>query len=258
MPQTDHKKSAASGPHVGMENILKKTLPGSGILALALIFYMVVVPGQSSSKETNDFYIADEIAIDGPALFYAVSQDIRQELWAVQCAQPLRGCVARAPGLVLRIDDNFEPWLLSVSQPNARVSLQSRNYTKDIPHLFTRALSDDLIHSLSDEKSFVVLEENGRVIQRTRTTGLDQVVDYLKWINGNTGRTLRDARLWPRNEDIRIQDMSEEVLERYAVMQRRALERQRQLVPATKPQVEFAIRAQEGTSFYSSTGQSGY
>lgn len=214
--------------------------------------------GVSRTEAASGFYVSDEISIDGPALFYGVSSDRRAKLWSVYCAQPLRACVARASGLVLRIDEHGAPWLIAVTPPGARVSIQSRNYTQEAERLFSRALDADLIERLSHEKAFVVVEENGSVILRSRTTGIDKVVDYLTWIKGNTARTLRDARLWPRNGDIRVQDMTPAVLERYEVMQRRALEAQRQLVPATKPQIEFAIRAQDGNSYYSPTGKAGY
>lgn len=212
----------------------------------------------SKSVATPEFYIADEISVDGPALFYAVSEGQRQELWSVYCVQPLRSCVARAPGLVLRIDEDGQPWLITVMSPGARVSVQNRNYTRNMPSIFARPLDREAIKELSGQQSFVVIEEQAQVVLRTRTTGLNKITDYLTWIRGNTAHTLRDARLWPRNGDIRIQDMTPTVLERYEVMQRRAIESQRQLVPSTKPQIEFAIRAQKGTSFYSPMGKSGY
>lgn len=209
-------------------------------------------------EAATGFYLSDEISVDGPALFYGVNEDQRQELWSVYCAQPLRSCVARAPGLVLRIDEHGAPWLITVITPGARISIQSRNFTQDSPLLFSRKLEKNSIQSLMQEKSFVVIEEKGVVVLRTRTAGIDRVIDYLTWLRSSTARTLRDARLWPRNGDIRVQNMTPDVLERYEVMQRRALEAQRQLVPSTKPQIEFAIRAQEGSSYYSPKGSAGY
>lgn len=230
------------------------------VLATCLIigFCSYYTLAESQIKPSTGFYVTDEISIDGPALFYGVSGDQRRELWSVHCAQPLRSCVARAPGLVLSVDENGAPWLISVTPPGTRISMQTRNYTRNVPHLFNQALNADSIRRLSAEKAFVVVEENGSVVLRARTTGLNKVVDYLTWIRGSTARTLRDARLWPRNGDIRVQDMTPEVLERFEVMQRRALEAQRQLVPSTKPQIEFAIRAQNGDSYYAPDGRSGY
>lgn len=225
------------------------------VLPIAILAYFYFSTVASKSEASSGFYISDEISVDGPALFYGVSGDVRQELWSVYCAQPLRSCVARSRGLVLRIDDRGAPWLIAATLPSSRISVQERNYTQDSPNLFNGPLHADKIRKLSGQDAFVIIEEQGKTILRSRTTGLNRVIDYLTWVQGNTARTLRDARLWPRNGDIRIQEMAPEVLERYEIMQRRALEAQRQLVPAAKPQVEFAIQAQGGHSFYDPTGR---
>ena len=231
---------------------LRKYIIGAGTLGGLLLF---LVPSYSSSQAADAFHVLDEISIDGPALFYGVSGETRDELWSVHCAMPLRACVARASGLVLRVDDSGNPWLIAAMGPKARVSVQARNTTQNKPELFSRALDSGTITQLADETSFVIIEENGTVVLRSRTSGLNTVVDYLTWIQGNTARTLRDARLWPRNSEIRIQDMTPEVLERYEVMQRRAVEAQRQLVPNTQPQTAFAIGGQGGDSFFNAAGR---
>ncbi len=196
----------------------------------------IVVLGYSLSTVTTSaapakFYISDEITIDGPALFFGVAGDARQELWSVYCAQPLRSCVARAPGLVLRIDNVGSPWLIAATSQGAAVSVLSRDTLHSSPRLFTQPLDSSMIKRLSQNTPFVIVKEDGKIVLQTATAGIDRVIDYLTWIQGNTARTLRDARLWPRNGDIRVQDMTPEVLERYDIMQRRALAAQRQLDP---------------------------
>lgn len=225
------------------------------ILPITILAYFYFSLSTMRSEAASGFYISDEISVDGPALFYGVSGETRQELWSVYCAQPLRSCVARSAGLVLRIDDKGAPWLIAATLPSSRISIQERNYTQDAPKLFDGPLRADQISKLSGQDAFVIVEEHGRTVLRGRTTGLDRVINYLTWVQGTTARTLRDARLWPRDGDIRIENMSPEVLERYEVMQRRAMEGQRQLVPATKPQIEFAIKAQDGHSFYDPSGR---
>ena len=207
-------------------------------LAGAAIFATLAF-ATTSPEAPGMHYIADEISVDGPALFYAVDDDTRRELWSVHCVQPLRGCLARAPGLVLRLDDQGRPWLIAVAEPQARVLLRARGRTRPAPGLLTAPLSPKSRAELSVRDAEVIIEQSGAERLRTPTTGLDRVVDYLVWINGNTARTLRDARLWPRNGDIRIQDMSPEVLERYDVMQRRALEAQRRRGPVPASRTVF-------------------
>jgi hypothetical protein len=218
----------------------------------------LLLPSWGTSDQSKDRWLAHEIMIDGPALFYSVENDLRRELWSVHCSQPLRGCVARANGLALRLDSSMRPWLIAAASAEARISLQEKNYTSDVPGLFSAPLSDEMLARLSAPDSFVVIEERGRVIQRTRTEAIARVASYLRWVNGDIARTLRDARLWPDEGRLDPADMSPSVLERYEVMQRRRKEGLRQLVPSTKPQIEFAIQAQGGTSFYSPTGKSGY
>lgn len=227
-------------------------------MALALAGTMLLAPTVVGSREVSDMWVLKEISPDGPAMFYSVENDVRRELWAVHCRQPLRDCVARADGLVLRLDEFRRPWLIAASGPKSRISIQTKNYSKDVESLFARPLNDALVEMLSQKDVFIVLEEDGSVLLRTRTTAIDQVADFLLWISSNTGRTLRDARLWPANGALNTTAMSPEVLERYEIMQRRLTESQRQLIPETKPQVEFAVRSQGGASFFTPRGQSGY
>ncbi|MDO6731976.1 hypothetical protein Q4577_18240 [Marinovum sp. 2_MG-2023] len=230
---------------------------------LVLVFVLAIatfnlIPNLSKPDTPQNARILDEIAIDGPAIFYEIDKDLRRELWSVDCRQPLRGCVARAPGLVLRVDDHGAHWLIAASHPGARKSVQTRNYTRDTPEILSRPLSADTLAQLSQKNTFLVIEEQSTVVLRAQTTGIAHVAGYLAWINSETARTLRDARLWPKNEPLQTDNMTPDVLERYQVMQRRRLEAQRQLVPATKPQIEFAVRAQSGDTFYSPNGRAGY
>jgi len=191
---------------------------GIGILTVCCFWLLAVV---TTDKPEKGGRVSYEIAIDGPAMFFRVDQGARREIWAVDCWQPLRGCVARAPGLVLRIDDRLDPWLTAVAMPDARISIQTRNDTIDAPTLFSAALQPEMVHDLSQPDSFVVIEEKGVLIQRTSTEAINRIVSYLRWVNGATARTLRDARLWPDGDILDPNNMSPEAFERYMVMQRR-------------------------------------
>ena len=164
-------------------------------------------------------------------------------MWSVHCLQPLRGCVARAPGLVLRLDGQGRPWLIAATAPGARISVRSGGRIRQTPQLLSTPLDTPRITRLSARDGTVIVEEGEATRLRTPTAGLARVLDYLRWINGNTARTLRDARLWPKNGEIRIQDMSPEVLERYEVMQRRALEAARRPGPLPAQRTRFATAA---------------
>lgn len=225
-----------------------------GFLAIAA----AIGAAMSARGGNQPSYIAHEIMIDGPALFYEASADSRRELWAIDCSAPLRGCVARADGIALRLDENGAPWLLAAAPFDARISIQTRNMTQQVKDIFASPLSQRDIAQLSKPQSFLVIENAGRVVLRTKTTAVASAISYLQWLQSPTGRTLRDARLWPETGPINTEAMEPDVLGRYEILQRRYDERQRQIVPNTKPQIEFAIQAQGGASYYSATGDAGY
>lgn len=227
-------------------------------LALGVVALIASLPSLVQTKQPEQRWIAREITPDGPAMFFVVENDRRTELWAVNCRQRMRGCTARAPGLVVRLDEHRRPWLIATVGPQTRISVQQKNHTWNVPSLISRPLGDTVLERVSAPKSFLVFEEQGHVVLRVRTEALNEVVAYLQWISGETARTLGDARLWPRDQPLTAKNMTPSTLERYEIMQRRRLDGARQMVPQTKPQIEFALRAQGGNSFYDSTGRSGY
>ncbi len=222
-----------------------KALGAVIVLMIGVYFF----PRADTSDQETAAYLANEITLDGQAIFYLVQEDIRKELWSVHCRQPMRGCVARTSGLVLRLDENAQPWLLAAVSHKARISLKQKNYTQDGQGLFSKPLTPSNISRLSTDESFVVIEENGVVLHRIRTTGLAELVSYLTWIHSETARTLRDARLWPRNDSLSVQNMTPEVLQRYNIMRRRAIENQRLRIRSADDQLALTASHAEETSF---------
>lgn len=239
-------------------------------LAAVLAFISFWGQGAISETETEAKHSREEssgiayaISVDGPALFYIRSNAERRILWRVNCALPLRGCIAKANGLALSVDAKGRAYLFAAKPHGARVSLQMKNYALDSPALLNEALPEALISQIGKPKSFVLVESEGLVLLRTPTEGIDQVISYLRWINKPLARTLRDARLWPdhQSRNSTNEKMSLESLERLEILQRRhaaAPNRLSTLIPSTKPQIEFAISAQSGNSFYSNNGRAGY
>ncbi|CUJ14299.1 hypothetical protein [Cognatishimia activa] len=204
-----------------------------------------------------------QLSVDGPALFYLKKNASRHVLWRVNCALPMRGCVAKATGLVLSINNSGQAVLFAAKPRKARVSLQVKNYTYDSLGLLSAPLTEEQISRLSGPKSFVVIESGTEVILRTPTQGIVEVISYLRWMNTPLARTLRDARLWPDHqaEEFNKDRLSLESREHFEVLKRRHAavpNRQSVLVPVTKPQIEFAIGAQKGNSFFSKSGHAGY
>jgi|GEM_PF-2809009 len=234
------------------------------IMAWALFFSSSAFTNSANSNRNNTARIEYDISVDGPAIFYRVHNAARKEIWRVDCTFPLRNCIARSNGLVLSLDANAKPWIIAARRRNSRVSMQVKNYTIDIPDLLNRPLSDGEVTHLSADHSFIVIESDGEVLLRTATKGLDQLISYLRWIKSPQALTMRDARLWPdfRAAKLGQAQFSTEVLENSKLQLARSngVNEQyiRHQIPATKPQVEFAIKAQNGTSFYSASGRAGY
>lgn len=233
----------------------------------SMVFFLLlgaVYVTQAGSDPNPRITLEYDLSIDGPALFYRNDGSTRKALWRVDCSLPLRGCVARAEGLILRVDQNRDAWLIAVKSKDARLSVQQRNYTMPLPQVFNAPLTPEIIASLSGPDSFLVIENNGQVLMRAQTQSLDQVISYLLWINSAKARTLRDARLWPDSQAgaLNQASLAPDVLERLEILNRREATQQighkRQLVPVAKPQVQFAINAQNGHSFYGADGRAGY
>ena len=228
-------------------NVMCRVFLAASIASLSVVSSYLAPPRTATASE---FYISDEISVDGPAIFFGVSGASRQKLWSVYCTQPMRGCMARSRGLVLRVDDLGNARLMAATLPGTRISILERNFSQDRPTLFAQQMDAALVDVLSKEDTFVVLEDDDQIVLHSPTTGIDRVIHYLSWLQSPTARTLRDARLWPRKGELTTQNMTPEVLRRYQIIQRRAVDAKRQLIPYTKPQIEFAIKAQGGRSFF--------
>lgn len=229
-------------------------LIGGAIVFGASILWTLAQPTQGQAEVPPSHTLRAEIQPDGPALFYAVYDNRRYRIWSVNCRTPLRGCVARAPGLALRLDEQHRPWLIVPAALDARLSVQEGAQTRDLPHLMHRPLDPDAIDRLSRPKARLLIEEQGRVTAAIATEGMDEVLSYLAWLKSDKGRTLRDARLWPRTGILDPNQLTNPQLERLAAQQRYLEGNKAQHVPRTKPQIEFAIRAQDGASFFDGDG----
>ncbi|MFY0597501.1 MAG: hypothetical protein JXQ85_13805 [Cognatishimia sp.] len=234
------------------------------IMAWSLLFSSSAFTNSEGSNRTETVRIEYDISVDGPAIFYRIHNAKRKEVWRVDCMRPLRNCIARSNGLVLSLDANAKPWIIAARRPNSRVSIQVRNYAIDIPDLLNRPLSESEVAYLSSDHSFIVIESDAEVLLRAATTGLDQLVSYLLWIRSPQALTVRDARLWTdfKASELGKARLSTEVLasNKLQLLRRNEVNDRyiRHQIPATKPQVEFAIKSQKGASFYSASGRAGY
>ncbi|MBT0956706.1 hypothetical protein IV417_04860 [Alphaproteobacteria bacterium KMM 3653] len=149
------------------------------------------------------------------------------QVWHLSCNG--QSCRASSHGMGLSLD----PWgqvLLTLDVPQgARVSLSDGIGTLDMPNLFLGPLDSRDIAQLSLPGRTIVIERNWRVIHSVPLNGFADVITFLNRRAGVEAEAPPPA------------------LAHLAEAHAAALEPNWQVVPQTKPQIEFAIRAQGGT-----------
>lgn len=220
------------------------------ILSSLCVAALAIIPSRPTEAA-----IEHDIHRDGSALFYAVVGARRIPVWSVSCRVFLRGCMARGDGIVLRLDADNNPRLLVACSGNGRISILRRNFREDADHITSQPLAEPSIERMSGPDAFLVVEEPDASPVYIRTVGLNAVIGYLRWLDSAPARVLRDARLWPEDGALDLQAAGDEALDRFRLMELRDAAGPRYLVPSTKPQIEFAIRAQGGVSIFPVEGE---
>ncbi|MEM7440529.1 MAG: hypothetical protein AAF393_13090 [Pseudomonadota bacterium] len=209
----------------------------------------VVLAGVQPAQ-ADKAWLHGEIRSDGAAKFIQVERENRKLLWTVTCRMPLRGCVGRGQGLIAWVDVIKRPHLVAAAPPGARISVIWRNQIQDMPKLFGTTLSRENLSTLSRQGAELIIEKDGRILQKSQTFGLDQLFSYLSWLKSNKAKTGRDARAWRIDETAIFFDANPTVLARHRILDAQRTAQPRILVPSTKPQAEFAIGSQNGASFF--------
>lgn len=199
-----------------------------------------------------------EVSPNGSAIFFQQHGPQKSVLWTVTCQTPFRDCTARADVVRLQLNNKNEPWLDAPIAGGSRISIQEKNYTTDVPDLFSKPLSRSLIHRLAQPKTFLVVENNEHLLFRESLAQLDRVIAYLGELPQADTRSFNAAAPIPAQETLDHAPVPATVLERFQIMQQRRSQPQRQMVPINKPQAEMAIRSQGGASFFRDDGRAGY
>lgn len=164
-----------------------------------------------------------DIEPGGAAEFVAELGDRRSPGWTVSCSAPLRGCVARSHGAVLRLDDGGNVWLALATSSDARLSIRGGLFDEvDATRLLRHPVDADLLSRLSRPGGELVIDDPRHPTAPLQTGGLDHVVSYLAWVQSPLARGLRDARLWPMDGKLNLDNADPEVRERYRLMRMRA------------------------------------
>jgi len=212
---------------------------------LLLIFSSCFSPLQADVPKnlaTEDFIVRVEKR--GDAVFFLKRTAIISRSWTVSCRVALGGCSAKNGPLRLRLDSGSRVWLSVMTPIESRISIQVKNVAYDTPGLFSRPLKDDHIRLLSKTGASLNVEQAFDDSLNASTAGLDLVVRYLKWVRDPEIRFKNDAREWQPNKQQANESENVSVLEHHGMQNLSDQAPNRRIVPYTKPQVEFAIRAQ--------------
>ncbi|MEM6275994.1 MAG: hypothetical protein AAF714_03530 [Pseudomonadota bacterium] len=145
--------------------------------------------------------------------------------WIVQC--PGRACFARTGPLVLTLDESGAALLFLDPHPrDGTVSVMIADYAFELEPLLGSPLSPTWEARITDPRATLLTETDDAVAEERKLHGIDLAIDHLRSLSGvtfagttNTLSALADAAEHSREGNPR-------------------------LIPDTKPQIEFAIRAQ--------------
>lgn len=185
---------------------------------IGLVIAIAVAVGVAEYRPASEPDLEVRIEPSGDALFLVSRNDGFWHGWTISCPMPLRGCVARAPGAVLRLDSDARPWLATAASPRAVFFIGDSQTRHDASSLLTAPLPMVTVSRLSRSGGRLLVQEPGGETRAIETAGLATVVRYLTWLQSDVGRGLRDARLWPEGGPFDLNDADETTREVYRVL----------------------------------------
>lgn len=198
--------------------------------AMALLAVAAALPRSQVAK----FAFHTDIEPTGAAVFSSEQDGQRQHVWTVSCTAPLRGCVARTFGAVVRIDEDKRSWLVVAVPPQARLMIRHDRDLLDAATLIRQPLDPDMLRLLSRQDTRILVTGIGAPDLVLQTSGLAEVVDYLTWVQSPLARGLRDARLWPAGGPLDLQNADATVQERFRLMRLRGEQSRSELTSRTQ------------------------
>lgn len=172
--------------------------------------------------------VADETTIKadinalGSATFWVEQDGNWEQSWFVSCGSPLRDCVARSNGAILRLNETGQPLLFVSTGAGGTLLLRDemrKGEEWDITSVLSRPMTADEVKYLSRPGMQLVLASKKGTEVDLQMMATDQVVSYLQWLSSPTARGLRDARQWSTEGSVEIGELDPAQLERYRAMQ---------------------------------------
>ncbi len=223
-------------------NSIRRSLLLTSFLAFLFGFFSPAQGDTPRDLNTKNFII--RIEKHGDAVFFQKQRAIISRRWTISCHVARNGCSARNGPLRLRLDSSSRVWLSAMTPLGSRISIQVRNLAYDTPDLFSSPLTDDYMRLLSITDAFLNVEIALDDSLHVSTTGLDLVVGYLRWVGDPENHPMNDAREWQPIRQLANEKDQVSSLEHHRFQSSLEYAANRRIIPYTKPQIEFAIRAQ--------------
>lgn len=167
--------------------------------------------------------------------------------WELHCDPlPARLCLARAANVWLWVEHrmtghHITRLAVTPTSVGARISILVGDRLRDAPGLLTQPVNEEMLKALSPASAELVVSTPGGAAARFPVGGAHLAASAILWWY-DTYHT--EIGKWPGPE---LATPEAPPLERYQSEERRRGSAPEIYLPATKPQIQFAIRAQGGT-----------
>ncbi len=139
--------------------------------------------------------------------------------WVVRCNRPMRDCAARSGHALVRVSDDKVALSLFSVKGTSLVLTDDSSEAWTSSRMSSLSLQD--ITTLDALETYVVLVGARGPETLTRLHGIKDVVAYLRWLQTDEARAVRDARLWPENGELDQASLEGQALFRYQELLRR-------------------------------------
>ncbi len=202
---------------------------------ISATFGICILPCAALAQVTGNIdAISFEYWPDGRATFSDVHLGAKP-IWRIACPSI---CVGYNDAVTISLSDDKRLQMHRPVPEGARISLLHGQRTIDMPDLFTKPIPNDRVHDMS-RGGHILIEKDWKIATSFKTDGLSQVLSYLRW------RAAGAQGAWPQTEQV----ATTSPFYHLQIEQERQYAPHDQLVPNTKPQIQFAIRAQNGIPF---------
>lgn len=138
--------------------------------------------------------VTHELNPEGDGRFYA-PELVDHAIWTVNCTRPMRDCRARTEYVHVRVEDGKPRMSLFLNAgQSAYLTIGNTKESLSIASLSDIQIS--MIAALSSPNAKLVVENSNEAGRNISFVGLEQIIAYLTWLEGDIARASRDARLW--------------------------------------------------------------